>query len=76
MSPLRTRNVTIINAVPPVISLIGSAIVYAFSFEPYVDPGATVTDIVDTQIQSKLVVAGADVNTSVIGPHIITYRYA
>ncbi len=58
---------------PPVITLEGDTIVYWPLNEPYVDPGATATDMPDGDLSSEIV-AVIDVNVDKIGMYEIVYR--
>jgi hypothetical protein len=68
-----TRTVSVVNTVPPVITLIGNASVTINEGSNYTDAGATATDNYDGNITSKIVEHGI-VNTAVAGTYNITYE--
>jgi beta-lactam-binding protein with PASTA domain len=59
---------------PPVITLIGDAVVTAECGEPYVDAGATAADKDLNDITAWIMVGGDIVDTSVLGTYVITYN--
>lgn len=59
---------------PPTISLVGDATMALTVGGTFTDPGATATDNVDGDITSRIVVGGLPVDTSVLGPHSVTYN--
>ncbi|MCX8074014.1 MAG: glycine-rich protein [Clostridia bacterium] len=68
-----THTVANIDKTKPVIALNGSSSVLVVKGSAYTEQGATVTDDLDTNIQSKLVITGS-VNTAVEGSYIVKYN--
>jgi hypothetical protein len=58
---------------PPVIALKGANPLSLREGTPYVEPGYTVTDNRDTDLQNKVEVTGGPVNTTVPGRDTLTY---
>lgn len=58
----------------PVISLIGSSEVNVTLGDPYVELGATATDIEDGDISADIVIGGDTVDTNSLGTYTITYN--
>ena len=67
-----TRNVNVIDNIPPVITLVGSSNVSINAGQPYSELGATWTDNVDGT--GSAVVSGV-VNSSLAGLYVISYNY-
>jgi hypothetical protein len=63
------------DAVPPVLTLIGEALVSIPSGSVYTDAGATAQDNIDGDISRSVVATGA-ANTAVVGDYIVTYNVA
>ncbi|MDR4969272.1 MAG: DUF5011 domain-containing protein, partial [Acholeplasmataceae bacterium] len=63
--------IRVVDITDPVINLNGSSTMYLEVYSSYSEPGATVTDNVDSNIQP--VITGS-VNTSLLGSYIITYN--
>ncbi|MBN1128997.1 MAG: DUF5011 domain-containing protein [Chitinispirillaceae bacterium] len=61
---------------PPVITLKGANPLSLREGTPYVEPGWTVTDNRDTDLQDKVEVIGGPVNTTVPGRDTLTYTVA
>ena len=59
--------------IPPVISLIGEAVISIAVGTPYDEEGATATDDIDGDLNESIVTIGA-VNTHVVGTYKITYN--
>ena len=68
-----TREITVLDDLPPVITLIGDQIVNLSVGDSYVDDGATATDNYDGVLTGAIVTSG-NVNTSTIGTYTITYN--
>jgi len=60
------------DAVPPVITLTGNALVGVVLNDPYNDAGATATDNVDTSVTVNA--TGLPIDTSVAGTYTVTYN--
>jgi hypothetical protein len=63
------------DAVPPVLTLLGEALVVVPSGNTYTDAGATAEDNIDGDINASVVVTAA-VNTAIVGDYTITYNVA
>jgi len=61
------------DAVPPVLTLLGEALVEIPSGNSYTDAGATAEDNIDGDISASVVVTAA-VNTAIVGDYIVTYN--
>lgn len=61
------------DTVPPVITLLGEAIVNLEAGDPYTDAGATALDDVDGDISGKITTTGLPLDTSATGTKQITY---
>ena len=75
-SPALTRHVAVVDTTPPVITLVGPPSVdflVLSKITVYVDLGATVTDIGDASIVSKLMVSGLPINNTLGVPQYVTY---
>lgn len=59
---------------PPVISLLGDAVVYQALGSAYVDAGATASDETDGDISGNIVVGGDTVDVNTAGTYVITYN--
>lgn len=66
-------DVSITDATPPVITLLGSAIVTINVGDSYTDAGAIATDDIDGNLTSSIVTVNP-VNTAVAGTYVITYN--
>jgi hypothetical protein len=66
-----TFNVTVRDTTAPVITLNGDSTIYLAINNPFVDPGATATDVVDG---TDTVMVGGIVNTAVAGTYILSYN--
>jgi hypothetical protein len=67
------RKVVVVDTEPPVISLIGDAVVQQELNETYADSGATAADNVDGDISSQIEVVNP-VDTKVAGNYSVTYN--
>jgi hypothetical protein len=67
-----TRLVTVVDTIPPVITLAGNSSVTITAGSDYIDAGATATDNYDGNITSRINESGY-VNTSAAGVYTITY---
>ena len=63
------------DAVPPVLTLLGEALVEIPSCISYTDAGATAEDDIDGDISGSVVVTAA-VNTAIVGDYTVTYNVA
>ena len=63
-----------LDAIPPVITLIGSNPITVEVGETYNDPGATANDNLDGDLTSSIVVDTSAVNTAVSGNYSVTYN--
>ena len=63
------------DAVPPVLTLLGEALVEVPSGNTYTDAGAAAEDNIDGDISGSIIVTTA-VNTAIVGDYIITYNVA
>lgn len=68
-----SRLVTVVEDAPPVVTLIGEALVTVQLGSVFIDPGATASDEVDGDLTDQIVVEGA-VDTSMVGDYTLTYR--
>ena len=69
----RVRNVTIIDDVPPVITLNGNSIINLTPNSEYEEKGATAKDEIDGELTEKIVKEGS-VDTSSEGTYTIVYK--
>ena len=72
-----TRTVNVndpVDTTPPVISLIGDAVVELNVGDTYNEAGATATDNVDGDISVNIVIGGDTVDTNTAGQYIVTYN--
>ena len=69
----RTVNV-IPDTTPPVITLIGNAVIDLIVGDTYTEQGATATDNIDGDISANIVIGGDVVNTNVAGTYVVTYN--
>ncbi len=69
----RTVNVTP-ETTPPVITLIGNAVINLVVGDIYNELGATATDNFDGDITSDIVIGGDTVDTSLAGTYLVTYN--
>jgi hypothetical protein len=69
----RTVNVTP-ETVPPVITLIGNAVIDLQTGDTYTEQGATATDNFDGDLTASIVIGGDVVNTSLAGTYVVTYN--
>ena len=72
-SPFAGLDAFIFDATPPEITLKGADRIVLGVGDTYTDPGATVTDNLDNDIQSKLMVGGDTVDTDTAGTYTVTY---
>lgn len=70
--PLKVT-VSVLDTIPPVITLIGEEVVNLYLGDSYTDAGATALDDVDGDITAKIVVVNP-VDTSRVGTYVITYN--
>ena len=68
-----TQNVTIVDTTSPTISLLGSDPVVVDQGDPFVDPGATASDLVDGDLTGSINVTGLP-DTNVTGVYTVTYQ--
>ena len=73
LSPFAGLDAFIFDFTKPVITLIGADRIVLQVGDTYEDPGATVTDNLDTDIQSRLMVDSSAVDTSTAGTYMVTY---
>ncbi|MDO8752186.1 MAG: DUF5011 domain-containing protein, partial [Candidatus Wolfebacteria bacterium] len=71
----KTRTVSVVDTVKPVITPIGADTVGAEAGLPYTDAGATATDNYDGNITARIVIANP-VDTSTLGTYTIRYNVA
>jgi hypothetical protein len=69
-----TRTVNVSDGDPPVITLIGAAVIDLSVGDTFSDPGVTASDDVDGDLTSNVVVGGDTVNTAVPGTYVISYN--
>ncbi|NJL71855.1 MAG: DUF5011 domain-containing protein [Candidatus Competibacteraceae bacterium] len=62
--------VEVLDVTPPVITLLGGALEAVTQNMTYTDPGVLVADVCDLGVTP---IAGGFVNTSVLGPYLLTY---
>ncbi|WP_220718943.1 immunoglobulin-like domain-containing protein [Agarivorans litoreus] len=70
----RTVNVSSVDNIAPIISLVGAATITVEVGDDYVDPGATAMDNVDGDITANIVVDDSAVDTSTAGNYVVTYN--
>jgi len=63
-------------ASPPIITLIGDAIIELTLGDPYVEQGATAIDVGDGDVSGSIVIAGDVVDIDTVGAYFITYNVA
>ena len=68
-----TREVTVLDDLPPVITLTGDSVVYLAIGDSYVDDGATANDNYDGVLTGAIVTSGT-VTTSTVGTYTISYN--
>jgi len=68
-----TRTVDVVDTTPPEITLLGPNPLILQVDDPYVEPGADVTDNTDEDLSGALVIVGV-VNTSTLGTYFVTYN--
>ena len=68
-----TRQVTVLDDLPPVITLTGDSVVYLAIGDSYVDDGATANDNYDGVLTGAIVTSGT-VTTSTVGTYTISYN--
>ena len=68
-----TRQVTVLDDLPPVITLTGDSVVYLAIGDSYVDDGATANDNYDGVLTGAIVTSGT-VNTSTVGTYTISFN--
>ena len=73
LSPFAGLDAFIFDFMPPVITLKGAARIVLEVGDTYTDLGATVTDNLDTDIQSKLIVDSSAVDTSTASTYTVMY---
>ena len=67
------RQVTVLDDLPPVITLTGDSVVYLAIGDSYVDDGATANDNYDGVLTGAIVTSGT-VNTSTVGTYTISFN--
>jgi large repetitive protein len=67
------RNVNVVDATPPVLTLVGSATVVLNKNNPYTELGATAADTCEGDLTGDVVMGGT-VDTGNIGSYIVTYN--
>ena len=67
-----TRTVLVVDTTAPLVTLLGSNPIVLAAGAPFVDPGATASDICAGDLTGSIVVTGA-VNVHVIGSYTLTY---
>ena len=68
-----TRQVTVLDDLPPIITLTGDSVVYLAIGDSYVDDGATANDNYDGVLTGAIVTSGT-VTTSTVGTYTISYN--
>jgi len=68
-----TRTVNVVDSTPPVITLLGDAVMTLEVGTPYGEPGCTATDNYDGDITEQVVVTGS-VNHNNLGTYIVYYN--
>ncbi|HEV3472840.1 MAG TPA: DUF5011 domain-containing protein, partial [Actinomycetota bacterium] len=66
-------NVTVVDTTAPVITLLGQPSVVVVQHNPYVDAGATASDLVDGDLTSSIAITDA-VDATVPGSYTVEYR--
>ena len=69
----KVRTIHVVDTTPPIITLIGDALIKTEANIPYVDPGATAIDNYDGDISNNIDILN-NVNTDVNGTYTITYN--
>lgn len=69
----KTRSIQVTDNTAPIITLIGSATINHELNTPFVDPGATATDVPAQDLTSSIVITGS-VNTAATGTYNLTYN--
>ncbi len=69
----RTVNVVAVDAVAPVITLLGSQSIDHAQGSPFIDPGVTASDDTDGNITANVIVTGA-VDTNTLGSYTLSYN--
>ncbi len=70
---IKTRTVLVTAGNPPVITLLGANPQTILKGSPYVELGATATDIEDGDITASIITDSSSVNTSAVGTYYVTY---
>ena len=68
-----TRQVIVLDDLPPVITIVGDQIVNLAIGDSYVDDGATANDNYDGDLTTNIITSGS-VNTSTVGTYTISYN--
>ncbi len=68
------RTVNVVDTTAPLITLLGSNPVNLNVGDPYVEAGATATDIVDGDLSANIVIDASAVDTAVQGSYPVTYN--
>jgi hypothetical protein len=68
-----TRTVNVVAGNPPVITLVGADPQIIQKNDPYVELGATATDVEDGDLTAFIVIDSSSVNTSIVGTYTVTY---
>jgi M6 family metalloprotease-like protein len=69
----QTRIVTVADTVPPVLALLGDAVVSLEQGQRFLDPGAAATDSFEGDLTASIVVGGDPVDTAAPGTYVLTY---
>ena len=70
-----TRQVIVLDDLPPVITIVGDQIVNLAIGDSYVDDGATANDNYDGDLTTNIIATGS-VNTSTVGTYTVSYNVA
>jgi uncharacterized protein YjbI with pentapeptide repeats len=68
-----TRTVQVVDTTAPVITLLGANPQFIGSDTPYVELGATASDIADGDVTGGIIIDASNVNTAIVGNYTVTY---
>jgi hypothetical protein len=68
-----TQNVTVIDTTAPVVTVTGDDPASVVLGDPYVDDGATATDLVDDDASLVITITSPSIDTSTLGPQSVDY---
>ena len=73
LSVALTRNITVIDTINPVITLIGDSVITHFKDAPFVDPGYTAIDFSNVNLIDDVIITGS-VDNETIGQYTLFYN--